>query len=254
MIRIVILGAGTVATHFCKAFLASDTCEVIQVYSRKKISLKSVPAYLNTTTSLSKIKEADLYIIAIPDDAIIVFSETLPFKNKLVAHTSGSVAMKKLSSNNRKAVFYPLQTFSKDREVNFSQIPICIEAESSSDLTLLKKLGKAISEKVSVINSSEREKLHLAAVFVNNFVNHMYTIGSEILSEENISFDLLKPLIAETAKKIETLSPKKAQTGPAKRNDIKTIEKQMRLLKSSTNNDLYNKLTKAIFETHGKKL
>ena len=159
-----------------------------------------------------------------------------------------------LSNENRKGVFYPLQTFSKNSLVAFKEIPICIEASVTSDLKILKELGESLSEKVIEINSEERSKLHLAAVFVNNFTNYLYRISNEILAESKLPFDLLKPLIAETARKIETLSPKDVQTGPAKRNDLKTIEKHLYLLKDSPYKQLYQQLTEAIQSSYGKKL
>ncbi len=256
MIKIVLFGAGNVATHLCKAFETSTQAEVIQVFNRSEKSLSLFPLSIDKTTSLSQIKEADIYIIALTDDAIAYFSESLLFTNKLVVHTSGSVAMESLSDSNRKGIFYPLQTFSKNRNVDFSEIPICVEASNNSDLQMLKKLGETISNKVQEISSEERAKLHLSAVFVNNFVNYLYQAGNDLLSENNISFDLLKPLIRETANKIETLTPSEAQTGPAKRNDIKSIEKHLHLLKDSPYKELYQNLTKAIQEkyTHEKKL
>ena len=150
MIKIVILGAGNLASHFCNAFIASEEISIIQVYNRTVNSLQSIPTSINSTTKLSELKEADIYIIAIPDDAISEFSEALPIQGKLVVHTSGSVAIKELSKNNRKGVFYPLQTFSKESKVDFFEIPICVEAENSSDIELLKKLGKAISKKCAI--------------------------------------------------------------------------------------------------------
>lgn len=258
MIRIVFLGFGNVGYHLCNAFQKSNTVSVCQVYNRSVISLPSEVATVPFTTHLSEIVEADVYIIAIPDDAIAAFSETLSFQNKLVVHTSGSVPLTALSEKNRKGVFYPLQSFSKNSVVTFSEIPICIEAEEASDIVLLQTLGEALSEKVTVITSEERLKLHLAAVFVNNFVNHMYSISSAILEENQLPFSLLQPLIAETARKVETLTPDEAQTGPAKRNDTKTIEKHLHLLGNGSNRTVYQEITKAIQEKynppHGKKL
>jgi predicted short-subunit dehydrogenase-like oxidoreductase (DUF2520 family) len=169
-------------------------------------------------------------------------------------HTSGGAAMEALSKQNRKGVFYPLQTFSKQSEIDFSDVPICVEATDASDLVVLKNVGSSISEKVVEITSEERAKLHLAAVFVNNFVNHCYRIGFDILSENNLSFDLLQPLIKETAHKISLLSPSEAQTGPAKRNDQKTIEKHLHLLQHSDQKELYQHITEAIQANYGKKL
>ena len=124
--------------------------------------------------------------------------------------------MDALSDRNRKGVFYPLQTFSKNRKLKFKKIPVCIEASNTSDLKLLMKLGLSLSKNVVEVNSEERSKLHLAAVFVNNFVNHMYAIGGEILQDNHLSLNLLKPLITETASKVKRLTPSEAQTGPAK--------------------------------------
>ncbi len=253
MVKIVLFGAGNVATHLCSVFNKTSGIEVIQVYNRNLNSLSGLPENIQKITSISEIKEADIYIIALPDDVISDFSENLPFINKLVVHTSGSVAMEALSNKNRKGVFYPLQTFSKNRAIDFSEIPICVEASDASDLILLKKLGNKISKNVSEISSEERKKLHLSAVILNNFVNYLYQVGSDLLSEANLSFDLLKPLIKETALKIENLTPSEAQTGPAKRNDKKTIEKQLHLLKDSPHQKLYAEMTEAILRGYSNK-
>lgn len=254
MIKMVLIGTGNVASHLYKAFETSEDVSIIQVFGRNKKTLKPFSKNTDTCHSLSEIKEADIYIIAISDDAITPFTQKLPFKNRLVVHTSGTVAMDVLSEKNRKGVFYPLQTFTKDRDVDFSNIPICIESENTSDLIILNKIGVSISEKVVEINSEERKKVHVSAVIVNNFVNHLYYIGSDLLEKNNLSFDLLKPLIFETALKMESHLPKNAQTGPAKRNDEKTIENHLNQLKNSPYKDLYNQLTKSIIDTHGEEL
>jgi len=252
MIKIVLFGAGNVATHLCSVFNKTTGIEVVQVYNRNQNSLSDLPENIQKTISLSEIKEANIYIIALPDDVISDFSKKLPFKNKLVVHTSGSVAMETLSKNNRKGVFYPLQSFSKNRAVDFSEIPLCVEASDTSDLILLNKLGNKISNNVTEISSEERKKLHLSAVIVNNFVNYLYQVGSDLLSEASLSFSLLKPLIKETALKIENLTPSEAQTGPAKRNDKKTIEKHLHLLKDSPHQKLYAEMTEAILREYRK--
>ncbi|MGJ8666210.1 MAG: Rossmann-like and DUF2520 domain-containing protein [Patiriisocius sp.] len=249
MIRVVILGFGNVGQHLHKVFHDTKEVHVLQVYSRN-----TTKASLNNTetTFTSKItdidKTADVYIIAIPDDAIKTFTAQLQLKNKLVVHTSGGVAMDAISNKQRRGVFYPLQTFSKETEVDFKIIPICIEAEEGNDLKLLRKLGKSISNKVVDISSNERAQIHLAAVFVNNFVNELYHISEDILKEKGLDFELLKPLISETAKKIKTLSPSKSQTGPAKRGDTATIEKHKSMIKHKLQEEVYKSLTKSIEE------
>lgn len=254
MIRIAFLGFGNLGFNLCNALYKRKNISVNQIYNRSKIELPKRLKSIPFTTNLSDLISADVYIMAIPDDAIESFSESLPFNDKLVVHTSGAAAMTILSEKNRKGVFYPLQTFSKNRKAKFKKIPICIEADNEADLVLLKEIGSEISKKVIEITSEEREKLHLAAVFVNNFVNHMYTIGHDLLKEHDLNFDLLKPLIKETAGKIEHLSPIDAQTGPAKRDDKNTIEKHLHLLETSQFKGLYQQITESIKTTHGKKL
>ena len=254
MINVSFLGFGNVNQHLCNALIRSDKVSVKQVFNRNYIKMISPFENIPFTDDISIIGDADVYIIGIPDDAIAAFSESLPFQNKLIVHTSGGVSMDKLSSKNRRGVFYPLQTFSKTRNVDFAKIPICIEAENNNDFELLRKIGEIISENVIEISSEKRAKLHLAAVFVNNFTNHLYQIGNEILKEEDLSFDLLKPLILETASKLENLSPAEAQTGPAKRNDKKTIEKHLHLLGDSGYRKFYELFTEALKQQYGKKL
>lgn len=254
MINVVFLGFGNVNSHLFKALYEIKEVTVKQVFNRNYIKIISPFENISFTDDISEIEEADVYIIGIPDDAISAFSQNLNLQNKLVVHTSGGVSMATLSNKNRRGIFYPLQTFSKERSVDFKNIPICIEAENSKDLELLRKLGEIISEKVVEISSEKRAKLHLAAVFVNNFTNYLYEIGSEILKEEDLPFDLLKPLISETASKIETLSPENAQTGPAKRNDLKTIEKHLHLLGESPYSELYKLFTYQLKQKYGKEL
>jgi predicted short-subunit dehydrogenase-like oxidoreductase (DUF2520 family) len=168
-------------------------------------------------------------------------------------HTSGAISMNKLKSNAKKGVFYPLQTFTKNASIDFSEIPICIEAATKKDENLLKILANSISKNTYLINSTQRKSLHVAAVFVNNFVNHMYYLGEEICNKYNVPFEILHPIIKETASKIESLSPFEAQTGPAKRNDTKTIEEHLAIL-TANQQEIYKLLTNSITQTYGKKL
>lgn len=254
MINIVILGAGNVATHLYRVFETSAETTVVQVYNRNSEKLKFFAKKTNTTTDLSALKTADIYIISITDDYISDLSEALPFQNRLVVHTSGSIDITKLSSKNRRGVFYPLQTFSAATTINFLNIPICLETESNTDLSTLKTLAEQISNTVHIIDSKQRKALHIAAVFVNNFTNHLYQKGEEICLENNVDFKLLKPLILETANKIQDLSPKNSQTGPAKRQDKNVIEQHLTFLKTNNQQDIYKLLTNSIQHTHGNKL
>lgn len=253
MINIVILGGGNVAWHLTNALLKNDVVNVVQVYNR---SIEKISCFKNSTSitnNLSELKDADIYILSVSDNAISELSSALNLKNKLVVHTSGSMAMDELKSTSKKGVFYLLQTFSKEREIDFSTVPICIEAETDADLQLLETLANTISKNCYRINSNQRKSLHVAAVFVNNFVNHLYHIGHEICEQNKVPFEILLPLILETANKITTLPPLEAQTGPAKRNDTKTIEKHTAML-AKNQQEIYTLLTKSIYNTYGEKL
>ncbi|UII76058.1 F420-dependent NADP oxidoreductase [Flagellimonas sp. HMM57] len=253
MLSTVILGTGNVAQHLFKAFTQSSLVEVVQVVGRKETNLEYFSKTTATTTNFDQIKDADVYLIAVKDDAIPSVSRFLKDRLGIVAHTSGAVSMDFLESKNN-GVFYPLQTFTKGREIDLKSVPICIEAKQELAIKALKILGNAISEYVYEINSLQRKKLHLAAVYANNFVNHLYGISETICLDEGLPFALLQPLIKETANKVQSISPKEAQTGPAIRNDKKTMNSHLKLLKKESQTELYTLLSKAIKETHEEKL
>ena len=253
MIKIVIIGSGNVAHHLIQAFAKSKKVNVIQVFARQKESVTPLFDSNKIISNFNDLAVADLYIIAVSDDSIASVSSKLPFKNRLVVHTSGTVSIDSLDSKNRKGIFYPLQTFSKNKAVDFSTIPICLESENETDFELLKNVGEAVSNSVFEMNSQQRKALHVSAVFVNNFVNHLYQMGNEICEVNKVPFEILKPLILETANKVMTLSPNEAQTGPAKRNDTKTIEAHLAILTNENQARIYKILTQSI-QNNGKKL
>lgn len=250
MISVVIVGSGNVAKHLINAFIRIDNINLKQVYTRNSKDEALLKNTVATTNDLSSIKQADITIIAVRDDAIANISSQI--KNPLVVHTSGSVEMKALKNASNKGVFYPLQSFSKQKEINFKNMPICLEAEHKHDLIKLEKLASLLQGDVYYLSSLQRKKIHVAAVFVNNFTNHMYTIAYDICEEHNVPFDILKPLILETSDKIKKLTPKDAQTGPARRSDAETIKNHLNLL-SETQQELYLKITQSI-QNHGKEL
>ena len=227
MISVLLVGKGNVATHLYTAFLKAEKINVKQISSRR----------------LENITPADVTIIAVSDDVIAEVSSKI--KNTFVVHTSGSVALNDLKNNSNKGVFYMLQTFSKEKEVDFSEVPFCLEATNEKEYLLLEKLAESIGKKIYPINSKQRKTLHVAAVFVNNFTNHLFKIGNDICEENNVPFEILQPLIKETALKIETLSPEKAQTGPAIRKDKETIKNHLNLL-NKEQQEIYTILTKSI--------
>jgi len=251
--KVVILGAGNVAFHLFKAFFEAENIRVIQVYNHKQESLNYFSNFTATTTKINQLKPADFYLIALKDDIIPEIAKQIKSNNGIVLHTSGGVALNALKNQSNFGVFYPLQTFSKNKAVDFAEIPLCIEANSAENLKKIKSLAAEISKDVREINSEQRKALHLAAVFVNNFSNHLYQIGAEICKEHQVDFSILKPLIKETAHKIESLTPQEAQTGPAIRNDKKTLEAHLALL-SNKNKEIYSLLTQSIQNFNGKEL
>ena len=253
MIRVSIIGSGNVAQHLIQAFSKTTEIELVQVVARKPEAIVHLIATAKIISNINKLQPVDLTIIAVTDNAIAEVSKQLTFQNHLVVHTSGNLAIEALDDKNKKGVFYPLQTFSKSKEVNFKTIPICLEAMNAGDIAKLEIVAKSISDSVYNINSEQRKALHIAAVFTNNFVNHLYQIGNEICLENQLSFDLLKPLIQETANKVMTLSPNDAQTGPAKRKDTQTINSHLSFLSDENQKEIYKLLTKSIID-NGEKL
>lgn len=253
MLKIVILGTGNLAKHLYTAFLKADGIDVVQVVGRNEKELQQFSEHSAICSNFNAITDADIYLIAVKDDAISEVSQCLMDKNGIVAHTSGAIGLDGLRPK-KKGVFYPLQTFTKGKSVDFSTIPICIEAEEKNTVDTLGSLAAGISKNVHQIDSEQRKKLHLAAVFVNNFTNYLYSVGEELCLEEGLSFDLLKPLINETASKIQTMSPKEAQTGPARRNDVQSMLGHLELLKKEEHITLYKLLSQAIKQAHEKKL
>lgn len=247
MFSIVILGTGNVATHMFKAFQNSKATRVIQVYNHRPESLKAFENLVDTTSSISGLKAADLYLLCLKDDVIEKISEQIQSFEAIIAHTSGSQTV--LSKPNS-AVFYPLQTFSKNSPLDYSKIPICLEANSEENISILKTIASSISNQVFEIDSTQRQTLHLAAVFVCNFTNHLYKIGEDICQKDQMPFDILKALIQETSEKVNRESPSQIQTGPAIRKDSSTIKRHLKQLKDKRHKDIYQLLTQSIIESH----
>jgi len=253
MTKITIIGSGNVAHHLVSTFESEKSIEIVQVFARKKNTFLPNIKKEKIISDFADFKDADLYIVSVSDDAIFEVSDNLPFSKKLVVHTSGTKSIDVLSDKNRKGVFYPLQSFSKEKKIHFKEIPILLETENEEDFKLLEKIGKSVSDKVIAMDSEKRKALHVASVFVSNFVNYMYQIGAEICIKNNISFDLLKPLINEVANKINYLSPEQAQTGPAQRGDMQIVNTHIEFLKNSPENQqIYQLITKAILQKNEK--
>ena len=225
--KIVLIGTGNVGTQ-----LAKNLRQVQQVSGRAFADLDS---------------DADLYIIAVKDDAIPDVVKRMPNTKGIVVHTAGSVDMAVLTEKfPRCGVFYPLQTFSKNRDVDFSEIPVFLEASDEKTLLELKKFASVLTKNINEANSERRKYLHLSAVFACNFVNHLYALAEDIAHKAGYGIDVLLPLINETAAKIRQLSPREAQTGPAVRNDRSVMDKHETLLPEKEK-QIYSLLSKSIF-------
>lgn len=253
MISVVILGTGNLAQHLCQTFSKTSSIQLIQVYGRNQGNLQWFSSYTEICSVPNEIAKAEVYLIAVSDQAIEEVAHHLLDKNGIVAHTSGATPMNVLPLENR-GVFYPLQTFTKDKIVDFKSIPICLEAQNEDSLRVLQDLALAISTKANHINTEQRMQLHLAAVFVNNFTNYLYGIGEDICKRNKIPFDLLIPLIQETSNKIISLTPKEAQTGPARRGDEKSMNQHLSLISNQNEQEIYSLLSKAIKTKYEKEL
>lgn len=254
--KLVLLGSGNVACHLGMSFRDSGH-SILQVFSRNITHAQSLADELEAQAidQLFQLQQgADAYICMISDDALLDLIANVPYSDGIWLHTAGSVDMQVFSGKmNRYGVLYPLQTFSKKRRLNMREVPLFIEGSDAKTLSEIEQLAKSVSDTVTVLNSDKRKTLHLAAVFACNFSNHLYHISSEILKEQHIPFDVMQPLIQETVAKIQRLSPREAQTGPALRNDVKLMEKQMQLLPNTQWKEIYQLLSKSIYETSGKR-
>ncbi len=242
--QIVIIGSGNVAYHLAKAFTVNNIA-VKQLFGRNQEQLKEISDEVKIPFSTSVLEEADLYIIAISDNAVEKISEQIKNENALVVHTSGSLPKDILKGNYRKASFYPLQTFSKNKELNYKEIPFFIEAENEKDTVTLLNLARRVSENVMESSYEKRKYIHLTAVFACNFVNHLYARAKELSDNQGIPFSYFLPLIEETTQKIHEIEPKFAQTGPAVRNDKRILELHEDLL-SGEHLEIYKTLNHSI--------
>jgi predicted short-subunit dehydrogenase-like oxidoreductase (DUF2520 family) len=244
--QVVFIGAGNVASHLSSEF-ANAGADIVQTI-RKSTAAAGKKFPKTTLADIKKIdKKADMYVICVPDDSIAEVVKSMPPVKGVVVHTSGSVPMNALKKFPSHGVFYPLQSFSKDQKVTVNAYAICIEASSQKVAEELMEYAGGISKNAYVLDSKQRETVHLAAVFANNFSNHMFVIAEQILNGKKLPFEILKPLILETAFKLVDSDAKSAQTGPAKRGDEKTMKRHLEMLKGEADlAKLYKKLSKQI--------
>ena len=244
--QISIIGSGNVAWHLAKNFVELGV-NVSHIYGRTPKHVEELCTETGSinTRSISELPKNQFVLICTPDDSIASICDLID-DSCPVAYTSGSIEISSLPQRTNLGVFYPLQTFSKHIELDLSTVPFFIESTNEEFTQALFILASKITDTITLANSQERSELHLAAVFVNNFTNHLYQVGAQICEEQEVPFELLRPLIAETAAKIESITPKEAQTGPALRNDKTTLQKHLDQLRDPVFKNLYLTLTESI--------
>ena len=236
--RVALVGAGRVAS--CMGPRLKQAGHVIAgVFSRTPGHAQALadalgaPAY----SSLEQLPQADVYLTMLTDDALVQLAPDIVRgrEKALFLHTAGSVDMNiwKTAGAVRYGVLYAMQTFTKGVQVNWEQVPVFIEGSSPNELETVRELAQGLSANVTPLSSKGRKKLHIAAVFASNFTNHMYAISEQLLAEEGIPFSVMLPLVRETARKVESISPLKAQTGPAVRGDRKVVSEHLELLRDN---------------------
>ena len=249
---VVFIGAGNLATNLAKA-LYYKGFRIVQVYSRTEDSARALAQAVEAayTTDLASVAaDAQLYIVALKDAAFVrMLPEIVAGReNTLWVHTAGSIPMNVWAGRvERYGVFYPMQTFSRQRMADFRQIPVFVESNSAEDTRFLKDIASALSGKVYEATSEQRKSLHLAAVFACNFTNHMYTLAAGLLEKYGLPFEVMLPLIDETARKVHELEPRLAQTGPAVRYDENVIGEHLQMLAGEPQmQELYKLISESI--------
>ena len=250
MKNIVLIGSGNVATHLGLS-LVNKGYTIKQVWSKQLKNADILAKKLNSTSTdeLKNLKNADLYIVAVKDDALEAVIHQIKVNN--IVHTSGSIGLEVFDNKFKNyGVFYPLQTFNKEVSLDFSKTPICIEANNEMFEKELLNIGNNLSKKVVKMSSEQRKQLHIAAVFACNFSNHMFAIADKILTQSNIDFKVLLPIINQTVKKLNKNKASEVQTGPAKRKDKKIIESHIKKLSDKETKEIYKLISDSIIKNN----
>lgn len=247
--RIVFIGAGNVATHLARE-LYRRSFDIIQIYSRtlEAASVLAEQVHAVPTTDIaSVINDADLYIFSVKDSVLDSIASQLPKNDGIWIHTAGSVPLDIFSKYaGSYGVIYPFQTFSKDRIIEWADIPVFVEASDTKSLNILHAIASQLSGKVSELSSKDRKYIHMTGVFACNFTNHMYALSELFLKKANLPFEVALPLIDETASKVHSLTPGEAQTGPAIRYDKNIIDKHMEMIEDEKIKEIYKLISENI--------
>lgn len=246
MLTITLIGTGKLSFNIMNEILKNKSLHLNQVYGRSMFRPKHISDELDYIKNIKNLKRSDFYFLCVSDDEIFSVSEKLEIGEKVVIHLSGSTDIQDLSKHQNHGVIYPLQTFSYEGNLSFKEIPLLIEANNKKTLQKIDNLAKLFSNKIRRMNSKNRLICHLSGTIANNFSNHMIAVAEKILKSNNIDTELIRPLILQTFKKFQVMSALDAQTGPAARNDKKTISKHIQLLNESDFLHLYKEITKNI--------
>jgi predicted short-subunit dehydrogenase-like oxidoreductase (DUF2520 family) len=248
--KIVVVGSGNVAESLAQAIAEAEDLELVQLYARNEERGRKVAELAHTEWSNTSLAEAELYLISVSDNAVADVAKSLPVpENAVVAHTAGCCPIESLAPHTHRAVFYPFQTFSVGRKVDFRRGYIFVEGATDHALNSVDRVAHALTPNVMPADTARRAVIHLSGVFACNFANAMYANAAEVLAKEGLPFDIVAPVIEETAKKVvESLNPAKSQTGPARRGDSSTLERHRKMLANEPQKrDLYDKISEDIW-------
>ena len=247
--RVVVVGSGNVAESLAQAIAEAEGMDLVQVFARNEERGRKVAELANTEWSNTSLAEADLYLISVSDNAVEGCAKTLHIpQNAVVAHTAGCCSINSLAPHTHRAVFYPFQTFSVGRKVDLTKGYIFLEGATDHALQTVKEVAHRLTSKVEMADSTRRAIIHLSGVFACNFANAMYANAAEILASAGLPFDIVAPVIEETAEKaVGVLNPAATQTGPARRGDTQTLERHRKMLADKPlTKEIYDKISEDI--------
>ena len=251
MKNITFIGSGNIATRLGIA-LKQKNYNISQVFSRSKENAQELARKIDSSyiNDINKLKDADLFLVCVSDDVIMEIINKITFLHTPIVHTSGCTDINVLNRFISYGSFYPLQSFQKDVEEEFNSIPIFLESNNDSLRKNLLEIAYSLSDVVYEISSYQRKQLHLAAVFCSNFTNHLLSISENILEKNDLDFNMLKPIIIRSIKKIKDNSPLDIQTGPAMRKDYAVIKSHIEMILDDDIKDIYQRITNHIIKTH----
>ena len=254
MIRICLIGAGNVAIALAKEILKNDALSLVQLICRDQNRVPNNLCHFPISNNFNTLSDCDFVLIAVSDNAIHEVSQKIPLSNAIVVHTSGASSIDLLNKHSKRGVMYPLQTFSQNRRLHWKEIPLLLEGNNTDVKDKLEKLSKMLTNVVTHAKEEERLNMHLAAVVVNNFTNHLYVEVDNFCKSKNLGFDMLIPLIKETTRKLSSLDPRNSQTGPASRGDLQTIERHKSISMSNELADIYLFFTSQLLKQYNENL